>query len=94
MICNKNKNSSNYSNNDYNNGNTTNDNSNKISEKSSIYLNTNYQDYINESIKKIPKSSSSNRNNFIDKNSNKVKNDIKNKIGKFNYKEVHWKSTY
>ena len=87
LICNKNKNSSNYSNNDYNNGNNaTNDNSNKISEKSSIYINTNYQDYINESIKKIPKSSSSNRNNFIDKNSNKVKNDMKNKIGKFNYK--------
>ena len=61
--------------------------SNKISEKSSIYINTNYQDYINDSIKKIPKSSSSYRNNLLDKNTNKIiKNDIKNKIGKFNYK--------
>ena len=61
--------------------------SNKISEKSSIYINTNYQDYINDSIKKIPKSSASYRNNMPDKNTNKIiKNDAKNKIGKFNYK--------
>ena len=88
--CNRNK----YSNinssihNECNNSNniTNNNNSNKISEKSSIYINTNYQDYINESIKKIPKSSSSYRNNLNEKNSSKIiQNDIK-KIGKFNYK--------
>ena len=71
---------------DNNANNLVNNISNKISEKSSIYINTNYQDYINDSIKKIPKSSSNNKNNIIDKNSKIIKNDIKNKMGKYNYK--------
>ena len=86
-----NKNRNNY-NIDYTNDNNENNksntiNSNKISEKSSICINTNYQDYINDSIKKIPKSSSSYRNRIGEKNMNKImKNEPKNKIGKVNYK--------
>ena len=68
-------------------------NNNKTSEKSSIYLTTNYQDYINESIKKIPNSSSSYRNNLGIKNNShnrklankSIKYEIKNKINKLNF---------
>ena len=80
--CNISKHSNNYSiNNECDNNGyyLVNNISNKISEKSSIYIKTNYQDYINDSIKKIPKSSSHYKNNII-------KNEIKNKIGKNNYK--------
>ena len=43
--------------------------------------------YLTQTVKKIPKSSSSYRSNLPDKNANKIiKNDTKNKTGKFNYK--------
>ena len=66
---------------------------NKASEKSSVYLTTNYQDYINDSIKKIPNSSSSYRNNLTIKNNSQnrklvnksIKYEIKNKINKLNF---------